>query len=68
MTEPTKIKRGRPSIYANAAERQAAYRSRLETRGMRAVSLIVRIGSQPLYSAILDLSEVRRWPIKSVNS
>lgn len=55
--------RGRPRVYASAAERQRAYRARLKERGMREISRIVRDvrEPQPLHSDVIDLSEVRRW-------
>lgn len=61
--EPEKRGRGRPAKYADAAERQKAYRARLKERGMREIKRIVRDvrESKPLQSDVIDLSEVRRW-------
>lgn len=53
---------GRPKQYANAAERQKAYRQRLKEQGKRVVSRVVRDvrdETQPLVSNVLDLSAVR---------
>lgn len=54
---------GRPKIYANAAEKQKAYRERLKAKGLREIKRIVRDVREPkpLHSDIIDLSEVRRW-------
>lgn len=55
-------KRGRPRVHADAAVKQKAYRQRLKARGMREVRRVVRDtrdASTPLYSDIIDLSEVR---------
>ena len=65
--EPTPLRRGRgrPRQYANAAERQRAYRERLRERGMRTITRVVRDvrdvhDDRPLTSDVIDLSEVRR--------
>ena len=53
---------GRPRQYANAAERQRAYRARLKEQGKRVVSRVVRDvrdEQKPLVSDVLDLSQVR---------
>lgn len=53
---------GRPRKYANAAERQKAYRARLKAQGKRVVSRVVRDvrdTEKPLVSDVIDLSEVR---------
>lgn len=53
---------GRPRQYANAAERQRAYRQRLKEQGKRVVSRVVRDvrdEEKPLVSDVLDLSQVR---------
>ena len=53
---------GRPRQYANAAERQRAYRQRLKEQGKRVVSRVVRDVrdvEKPLVSDVLDLSQVR---------
>ncbi len=49
-------KRGRPRIYASAAERQRAYR--LRRRAEREVAAGTPL---PLRSTMLDLSAVRPW-------
>jgi len=62
---PAPARRGRPAVYASPAERQAAYRRRLAGRGLTEVRRVVPItapGPVPLRSAVIDLSEVRRWP------
>lgn len=51
---------GRPRKYANAAERQKAYRERLKAAGKRVVSRTVadvRDKAKPLHSDVIDLSE-----------
>ena len=53
---------GRPRQYADAAERQRAYRNRLKAEGKRVVSRVVRDvrdTSAPLVSDVLDLSQVK---------
>jgi len=46
-------------VYADAAERQRAYRARLAAKGLRIVRRIVRVAPPPLKSTIIDLSECR---------
>lgn len=56
-------KRGRPRVYATAAERQRAYRQRLKLAGKRVLSRVVRdvrVGV-PLESNVIDLSAIRPW-------
>lgn len=63
LAETTTRHVGRPKKYANAAERQKAYRARLKERGKRVSSRVVpdrRDRSEPLKSDIIDLSEVRK--------
>ena len=45
MKQPEKKEtRGRKRIYANAAERQRAYRQRMKERGVRVVTTVVKDG------------------------
>jgi hypothetical protein len=53
-------KRGRPRKYASAAERQRAYRQRLQARGFRVQARVVRADDAPLRSGVIDLSACRR--------
>lgn len=67
MTDAPKPRRGRPPKGEQAmtpAQRQQAYRDRLEARGMRVVTATIRDvrGDEPLTSDIIDLSEVRQRP------
>lgn len=54
---------GRPRIYANAAERQRAYRERLAERGLREVRRVVRDvrEPQPLRSDVIALDHIPEW-------
>jgi|LSQX01.3.fsa_nt_gb hypothetical protein len=64
MKQPEKKEtRGRKRIYANAAERQRAYRQRMKERGVRVVTTVVKDvrNEAELKSDIIDLSEVRKW-------
>lgn len=55
-------KRGRPRIYTSAAERQRAYRLRLQARGLRVQARVVAQDNDgPPQSDIIDLSACRRW-------
>jgi hypothetical protein len=54
-------KRGRPKKYASAAERQRAYRQRLQARGLRVQARVVRTADAPLRSDVIDLGACRRW-------
>ncbi len=54
-------KRGRPRKYASAAERQRAYRQRLQARGLCVQARVVRADDAPLRSDVIDLSACRRW-------
>lgn len=53
-------KRGRPSKHANAAAKQKAYRERQKEKGFREVKRYVRNIDAPLFSDVIDLSEVRQ--------
>jgi hypothetical protein len=59
---PTSQKVGRPAKYANAAERQKAYRARLKESGKRVINRVVRDVRKEaqLTSDIIDLSEVKQ--------
>ena len=56
-------KRGRPRTYASSAERQRAYRLRLQGRGLRVQARVVaaRDNDGPPQSDIIDLTPCRRW-------
>ena len=63
-TPPENVKkRGRPRIYASAAERQRAYRQRLRAQGLRVQARVVPAldGDGPSQSSIIDLSACRHW-------
>jgi len=59
--QDTSAKRGRPAKHANAAAKQKAYRERQKAKGFREVKRYVLDGDAPLFSDVIDLSEVRPW-------